>query len=49
VLNEDVDAKVRTMIPHSQAVYLETRRALLERGERIVPGHGPAFMARQKT
>ena len=46
VLNEDVDAKVRTMIPHSQAVYLETRRALLARGERIVPGHGPAFLSK---
>jgi glyoxylase-like metal-dependent hydrolase (beta-lactamase superfamily II) len=43
VLAEDADAKVRTMIPFSRAQFLDTREHLLKRGERIVPGHGPAF------
>lgn len=44
VLAEDAEAKVKTMIPHSRARFLATRRALLERGERIVAGHGGAFL-----
>ena len=43
VLTDDVEANVHTMIPYSRAQFLETRQALLDRGERIVPGHGPAF------
>jgi glyoxylase-like metal-dependent hydrolase (beta-lactamase superfamily II) len=44
VLAEDPEAKVRTMIPYSQAQFLRSRAALLNRGERIVPGHGPSFL-----
>jgi glyoxylase-like metal-dependent hydrolase (beta-lactamase superfamily II) len=47
VLAEDPHAKVRTMIPHSQAQFLATREALLGRGERIIPGHGSAFTPTQ--
>jgi glyoxylase-like metal-dependent hydrolase (beta-lactamase superfamily II) len=43
VLAESADAKVRTMIPHSRAQFLETRQALLRAGGTIVPGHGPQF------
>ena len=43
VLHEDAEAQVRTMVPWSRAQSLATREALLARGERIVPGHGPAF------
>jgi glyoxylase-like metal-dependent hydrolase (beta-lactamase superfamily II) len=43
VLAEDPAARVRTMIPHSRVQFLATREALLERGDRIVPGHGRAF------
>ncbi len=43
VLHEDAEAQVHTMIPYARAQYLATREALLARGERIVPGHGPAF------
>lgn len=43
VLAEDPGAKIRTMIPHSRGQFLATRAALLGRGDRIVPGHGPAF------
>lgn len=43
VLAEDPDAKVRTMIPYSRDQFLATRQALLGRGGRIVPGHGPIF------
>jgi N-acyl homoserine lactone hydrolase len=43
VLAEDVDARVRTMIPHSRDQYLKTREALLRAGEAIVPGHGRLF------
>lgn len=43
ILAENSDAKVRTMIPHSRAQFLTTRDALLARGDRIIPGHGPAF------
>jgi glyoxylase-like metal-dependent hydrolase (beta-lactamase superfamily II) len=43
VLAEDPDARVRTMIPHSRALFLATREALLATGDRIVPGHGRAF------
>ncbi len=46
VLNESPDAKVRTMIPHSQAQFVATRDALLRLGLRIIPGHGPAFVPR---
>lgn len=44
VLAEGPAVKVRTMIPHSRDQFLATREALLRRGDRIVPGHGPAFM-----
>jgi glyoxylase-like metal-dependent hydrolase (beta-lactamase superfamily II) len=43
VLHEDAEAQVRTMVPWSRAASEATREALLARGERIVPGHGPAF------
>lgn len=43
VLTEDPAAKVRTMIPHSQAQFADTRRRLLDLGVRIIPGHGQAF------
>jgi glyoxylase-like metal-dependent hydrolase (beta-lactamase superfamily II) len=43
VLAAAADAKVRTMIPYSLAQAVETRRALVESGAMIVPGHGPAF------
>jgi len=46
VLAENGDAKVRTMIPFSRARFLQTREDLFTRGERIVPGHGPAFTPR---
>jgi glyoxylase-like metal-dependent hydrolase (beta-lactamase superfamily II) len=46
VLAEDADAQVRTMIPYSRAQFLSTRQALLDRGERIVPGHGLPFVPR---
>jgi glyoxylase-like metal-dependent hydrolase (beta-lactamase superfamily II) len=50
VLAEDADAKVKTMIPFSRAQFLATRHTLLERGEMIIPGHGPAFLpARRGT
>ncbi len=45
VLAEDADAKVKTMIPFSRARFDASRRALIERGEVIVPGHGAAFRA----
>jgi glyoxylase-like metal-dependent hydrolase (beta-lactamase superfamily II) len=44
VLAEDAEAKVKTMIPFSRGQFLATRHALLERGEMIIPGHGPAFL-----
>lgn len=43
VLAEDPHARIRTMIPFARVQALETRSALLARGELIVPGHGPAF------
>jgi glyoxylase-like metal-dependent hydrolase (beta-lactamase superfamily II) len=43
VLAEDPEARVRTMIPFSRAQFVATRHALLQRGDRIIPGHGPAF------
>jgi glyoxylase-like metal-dependent hydrolase (beta-lactamase superfamily II) len=43
VLAADPAAKVRTMIPYSRAQFAATREALLRRGERVIPGHGPAF------
>lgn len=43
VLHESLDAKVRTMIPYSAAEFAATREQLLQRGVRLVPGHGPAF------
>ncbi len=43
VLAEDPNANVRTMIPYSRSQFLATRAALLRRGDRIIPGHGPAF------
>jgi len=46
VLAEDAAAKVKTMIPFSRAQFNETRQALLDRGQMIVPGHGPAFTPR---
>ena len=48
VLAEDIDARVDTMIPFSRAQFLATREALCSRGERIVPGHGPAFTPQQR-
>jgi N-acyl homoserine lactone hydrolase len=45
VLAEDLDAKVRTMIPHSREQYLRTREQLLHTGDAIVPGHGRLFQA----
>jgi N-acyl homoserine lactone hydrolase len=47
VLAEDPEAQVRTMIPYSRAQFLATRDALLERGDRIIPGHGPAFIPKK--
>lgn len=44
VLAEDPAAKVRTMIPHSQALFAATRQRLLALGVRIIPGHGRAFV-----
>ncbi len=46
VLSEDAEAAVRTMIPHSRERFLATRQALVDRGERIVPGHGRPFVPR---
>jgi N-acyl homoserine lactone hydrolase len=46
VLAEDAEAKVKTMIPYSRAQFAATRQVLLDRGDRIVPGHGPAFLPR---
>jgi N-acyl homoserine lactone hydrolase len=43
VLAEDAYAKVKTMIPFSRAQFTATRQALLDRGNIIVPGHGPLF------
>jgi glyoxylase-like metal-dependent hydrolase (beta-lactamase superfamily II) len=43
VLNEDADAKVKTMIPFSRARFESVRQALIDRGELIIPGHGRAF------
>jgi len=43
VLAADADAKVKTMIPFSRAQSAATRRALIDRGGTIVPGHGPVF------
>jgi glyoxylase-like metal-dependent hydrolase (beta-lactamase superfamily II) len=43
VLAEDRDAKIKTMIPFSREQFVQTREGLFTRGERIVPGHGPAF------
>jgi len=44
VLHEALDARVRTMIPWSQAQFDATREALLDRSLSIVPGHGPMFV-----
>jgi len=44
VLAQDADANVKEMIPFSRATFLSTREQLLERGELLVPGHGPEFM-----
>jgi glyoxylase-like metal-dependent hydrolase (beta-lactamase superfamily II) len=44
VLDEQGDANARVMPPYSRAQFMATREALLERGERIVPGHGAAFV-----
>lgn len=43
VLAEDLDARIRTMIPHSRERYLRTRDDLLRAGDAIVPGHGRLF------
>src|SRR5262245_57319 len=43
ILAEQLDATVRTMIPHSQAQYLATRAALMKENFTIIPGHGPMF------
>jgi glyoxylase-like metal-dependent hydrolase (beta-lactamase superfamily II) len=43
VLAENADAKVKTMIPFSRGQFASVRQALIDRGERIVPGHGPSF------
>jgi glyoxylase-like metal-dependent hydrolase (beta-lactamase superfamily II) len=45
VLAEDLDAKVKTMIPYNRAMYLRSRDAVLQSGLTIVPGHGRAFPA----
>jgi glyoxylase-like metal-dependent hydrolase (beta-lactamase superfamily II) len=44
VLAEDAEAKIRTMIPYARAQFLATRQTLLDRGEMLVPGHGPVFV-----
>jgi glyoxylase-like metal-dependent hydrolase (beta-lactamase superfamily II) len=43
VLSEDLDAKVKTMIPYNRELYLRTRDELLQLGLTVVPGHGRAF------
>lgn len=43
VLAEDLDAKVKTMIPFNRETYLRTRDAVLQSGLIVVPGHGRAF------
>jgi hypothetical protein len=49
VLTEDEDATVRTMIPFSRDQFAATRRALLDYGHRVVPGHGAAFVPRVRS
>ena len=46
VLAEDAEANVKTMIPYSRDQFLATRQALLDRGDKVVPGHGAAFLPR---
>jgi glyoxylase-like metal-dependent hydrolase (beta-lactamase superfamily II) len=43
VLAEDLDANVKTMIPHHRETYLRSRDAVLQAGLTVVPGHGRAF------
>jgi glyoxylase-like metal-dependent hydrolase (beta-lactamase superfamily II) len=43
VLSEDLDAKVKTMIPYNRDLFLRTRDELLQHGLMVVPGHGRAF------
>jgi len=43
VLARDANARVRTMIPHSQRQFAETRDVLLRSGLTIIPGHGAPF------
>ncbi len=43
VLAEDLDAKVKTMIPYSRDLYLRSRDEVLQAGLTVVPGHGRAF------
>jgi glyoxylase-like metal-dependent hydrolase (beta-lactamase superfamily II) len=47
VLAENAEEKVKTMIPFARSQFLATRRALLDRGRLIIPGHGAAFMPRK--
>lgn len=43
VLAEDLDAKVKTMIPFNRDAYLRSRDLVLQSGLVVVPGHGKAF------
>ena len=43
VLAEDLDAKVKTMIPFNRDAYLRSRDLVLQSGFTVVPGHGKAF------
>jgi glyoxylase-like metal-dependent hydrolase (beta-lactamase superfamily II) len=43
VLAEDLDANVKTMIPHNRETYLRSRDVVLQAGLTVVPGHGRAF------
>ena len=43
VLAEDLDAKVKTMIPYGREAYLRSRDLVLQAGLTVVPGHGRAF------
>lgn len=43
VLAEDLDAKVKTMIPFNREGYLRSRDLVLQAGLIVIPGHGRAF------
>lgn len=43
VLAEDLDAKVKTMIPFNRDAYLRSRDLVFQSGLTVVPGHGKAF------